>query len=514
MKEELKRQVAAEAAKIIYANEGNYASVNPDDNGALSVGKVQWHGNRALSLLKKIIQDMGAAAEAVLGGSLYGEIMTASDWSGRKATAEEKKKLSKVLGSDQGKQAQDRQAEEDILSYVTHGVKMGIEDPQSLVYFADMENQGGAGASKRVGNAAAQRAGGAGKVKLDHIHGAALADRVMGKYSSRRNLVYKKAQQLFKGTDGAENNQTGGNETMSIRIGHASISENGSVNGAKGDSTGKEVCVRGWYSKPWDFMAVHPEAAVRERHAQAVEAACENDNIGYGQGDRNTLNTLAKAVNYDLSKVGKCNCDCSSLQNVAAVASGAAGVSYGSNGWTTHSMKAALQKAGYKIITDRAYLESAAYCVRGAIYVKASSHTVCGLDNGANYQKTLAKAGLAAGNQQASGNPSSGSAFSGEQVYTVQGGDTLSKIAARFGTTYQKLASYNGIANPNKINVGQKIRIPGSGVKTYTVRKGDTLWAIAARELGDGSRYNEIKTMNGLTSNTIHAGQTLKLPET
>lgn len=300
---------------------------------------------------------------------------------------------------------------------------------------------------------------------------------------------------------------------MSIRIGHASISENGSVNGAKGDSTGKEVCVREWYAKPWDFVAIHPEAAVREKHAQAVEAACRNDNIGYGQGDRNTLNTLAKSVNYDLSKVGKCNCDCSSLQNVAAVASGAAGVTYGSNGWTTSTMKAALQKAGYKIITDRAYLDSAAYCVRGAIYVKSGSHTVCGLDNGANYQKTLAKAGLAAGTPQASGSTSSGSAGSGEQVYTVQKGDTLSKIAAKYGTTYQKLASYNGIANPNKISVGQKIRIPGSGVKTYTVKKGDTLWAIAAGQLGDGSRYNEIKTMNGLKSDTIHAGQTLKLPE-
>ena len=49
---------------------------------------------------------------------------------------------------------------------------------------------------------------------------------------------------------------------------------------------------------------------------------------------------------------------------------------------------------------------------------------------------------------------------------------------------------------------------PGRGVKTYTVKKGDSLWAIAAAQLGDGSRYNEIKTMNGLTSNTIHAGQT------
>lgn len=100
----------------------------------------------------------------------------------------------------------------------------------------------------------------------------------------------------------------------------------------------------------------------------------------------------------------------------------------------------------------------------------------------------------------------------GETVYTVQKGDTLSKIAAKYGTTYQKLASYNGIANPNIINVGQKIKIPGSGVRTYTVKAGDSLWAIAAKQLGDGSRYNEIKTMNGLTSNIIHAGQTLKLP--
>lgn len=181
-----------------------------------------------------------------------------------------------------------------------------------------------------------------------------------------------------------------------VKIGHASISENGTTSGKAGDQTGKEVCIRDWYDKQWDFMAIHPDAKVREKHAKAVEAACINDNIGYnwfGENDRNSLNKLAKAVSYDLSKVGKCNCDCSSLQNVAAVASGS-GATYGSNGWTTSTMKAALQKLGYKIITTATYLKSSAYCVRGAIYVKSSSHTVCGLTNGSKAQDTLKKAGI------------------------------------------------------------------------------------------------------------------------
>ena len=190
---------------------------------------------------------------------------------------------------------------------------------------------------------------------------------------------------------------------MAVLIGHASISEKGTIEGAKGDSTGKEVCTRTWYSKPWSYMAIHPDPDVRERHAKAVEAACANNMIGYGQSDRNTLNAQAKKVDYDLSRIKtKCNCDCSSLQNVAAVAAGAQGVSYGGNGWTTSSMRAALEKAGYKIITASAYLASSAYCVRGAIYVKPGSHTVCGLSNGSKASQTLKKVG-------ASGSASSGS---------------------------------------------------------------------------------------------------------
>lgn len=45
------------------------------------------------------------------------------------------------------------------------------------------------------------------------------------------------------------------------------------------------------------------------------------------------------------------------------------------------------------------------------------------------------------------------------QYYTVQSGDTLSGIAAKYGTSYQKVAQLNGISNPNVIYVGQKLRV-------------------------------------------------------
>lgn len=45
-------------------------------------------------------------------------------------------------------------------------------------------------------------------------------------------------------------------------------------------------------------------------------------------------------------------------------------------------------------------------------------------------------------------------------VYTVQKGDTLSKIAFEYGVTVDEIAKYNGISNPNLIHPGQKIKIP------------------------------------------------------
>lgn len=57
-------------------------------------------------------------------------------------------------------------------------------------------------------------------------------------------------------------------------------------------------------------------------------------------------------------------------------------------------------------------------------------------------------------NQKVSKKPSSSTV-----TYTVKKGDTLSGIAAKYGTTYQKIAADNGISNPNKIYPGQVLKI-------------------------------------------------------
>ena len=100
------------------------------------------------------------------------------------------------------------------------------------------------------------------------------------------------------------------------------------------------------------------------------------------------------------------------------------------------------------------------------------------------------------------------------EVYIVKYGDTLSGIAARYGTTYQRLAALNGISNPNKIYVGQAIKIEvgsssGSGAVYYTVKYGDTLSGIAARY---GTTYQKLAKLNGISNpDKIYAGQKIRV---
>jgi LysM repeat protein len=110
--------------------------------------------------------------------------------------------------------------------------------------------------------------------------------------------------------------------------------------------------------------------------------------------------------------------------------------------------------------------------------------------------------------------------------YRVQSGDTLLRIASKFGISSSALQSFNSISNPNRISIGQLLKIPTSTdntnvaqaqepeepevQKTYTVVSGDTIWGIS-RKLGVSS--SALAKLNGINnSNFIRIGQVLKVP--
>jgi LysM repeat protein len=112
--------------------------------------------------------------------------------------------------------------------------------------------------------------------------------------------------------------------------------------------------------------------------------------------------------------------------------------------------------------------------------------------------------------------PGDGSTQS-SSYYTVQRGDTLSGIAARFGVTVQALMQANALTNADRIYVGQRLTIPGGGTSTttgstvyYTVQRGDNVSSIAVRH---GVTAWAIVQANHLANpNFIYVGQRLTIP--
>ncbi len=82
--------------------------------------------------------------------------------------------------------------------------------------------------------------------------------------------------------------------------------------------------------------------------------------------------------------------------------------------------------------------------------------------------------------------------------YTIRSGDTLSAIAARYNTTVSKLASANGIQNPNRIIAGQKLTIPGaSSAPKSTGSSGTSSFtpAVPSVDLKRGSQGANVKKL-------------------
>ncbi len=102
----------------------------------------------------------------------------------------------------------------------------------------------------------------------------------------------------------------------------------------------------------------------------------------------------------------------------------------------------------------------------------------------------------------------------------VRSGETLSEIAERVGVSVERLMAVNGLSDPNHIEAGQKLRLPGGASPSsrgggaasgtsVTVKEGETLSEIADRH---GLSVNKLMALNGITDpDQLQVGQRLKL---
>lgn len=219
---------------------------------------------------------------------------------------------------------------------------------------------------------------------------------------------------------------------MSVLIGHASISEQGTINGADGDQTGREVCTRRWYSKHWNVMLICTDKSLAARAAQEMRNACANNNIGYGQNDRRSAYDSA-VKNGRTFRNAKGNTDCSQLVAGCYILAGLSGLS--ADCYTGNLRQALLNTGKFKAYTDSAHLNSDAYAEIGAIYLKEGSHVVMALENGS-------KAG-SGGTSSSAGSGTYYPAFSSTSIV-----DGLKSIGVDSSKTNRaEIAEANGISN-------------------------------------------------------------------
>ena len=172
-----------------------------------------------------------------------------------------------------------------------------------------------------------------------------------------------------------------------IKLVHASISEHGTSgwdgNAQAGDQTGREVCVRSWYSKPWSLCLRYSNETVAAAAAAAAVKLASSGLVGYDQSQRNTLYRALRKYGYDVDayiRSGvKTETDCSALV-YACYCIYIPSMRSDANAPTTGEMREYYGKRGFSALTGAEYTSSPDRLRNGDILVKPNGHTAMATD--------------------------------------------------------------------------------------------------------------------------------------
>lgn len=171
-----------------------------------------------------------------------------------------------------------------------------------------------------------------------------------------------------------------------MKLVHASIAETGGAGwdgkAKAGDQTGKEVCIRSWYSKPWDIMLRYPDKTIAAKAAAAAVKLANSNLVGYDQSERNTLYNALKKYKFNVDKYiksgKKTETDCSAFV-YAVFACFIPNMRSDINAPVTSTMRSLYSKWGFVVHTGSEYL-SGNNLKNGDIVVNENSHTAIVID--------------------------------------------------------------------------------------------------------------------------------------
>lgn len=167
--------------------------------------------------------------------------------------------------------------------------------------------------------------------------------------------------------------------------------------------------------------------------------------------------------------------------------------------WRTKNYKAVLSAKDY--VTQAAALQSTGYATDKSYASK--------LINLIKEHNLMAWDAEATGKPPAPDKPSKPTTSKPTGGYTVKKGDTLWGISQKHGLSVNELKQMNGLTS-DLLSVGQTLKVAGSpsNPKTHTVVKGDTLWSLSKRY---GTTVAKLKSLNGLKNDVLSLGQVLKV---
>lgn len=172
-------------------------------------------------------------------------------------------------------------------------------------------------------------------------------------------------------------------------ISNSGHDERGKYHGGQaGDQTGTEWQLREWYNYKggWTCVLRHPINAVRDMIGNLAVESANNIHIGYNQDRRLTYWQELQKVGYRPAYI-EINCDSDCSAGVSAIVK-ATGYLLGvtelqrvSAGNTTNTLRNSLKAVGFEVLTDRKYLTSDKYLLKGDIILKEKHHTCINVTN-------------------------------------------------------------------------------------------------------------------------------------